>query len=348
MLAPTAFLELRYVDAHQSAQQPLAHSFWAYIARVDSCVTRPAPGTVGHAVGDRLQVQWWTDPSDRFFAVQVLDTEASCQWEMFFVPARDDQVIGGGRMVWGTQAAVAQISSIWNAVFGPVLLHAIDSASVPTFVELLAAGSLPRGVTAVRAEQARLQNLQSDVEYWSLLARNQAEVLRKRPTAGTTWIPLPDADSISEPPPVRKAWRLREIEQWAAENGDRIAILPRAISSTRRSPYENEQFLYDCLELLATEYTQVKLGLADRFAFKRRADEMGLEYGGSVEPSVRGMYGDQYVIRWRGRKRVLDQHLSKGSARDPRYCMRIYFTWDEVEGRVVVGSMPAHLDTSGS
>ena len=129
---------------------------------------------------------------------------------------------------------------------------------------------------------------------------------------------------------------------------DRITILPRAISATKRSPYENAAFLYDCLELLATEYTQVKTGAADRFAFKEKADAMGLDYGGSVDPTRAGERGDQYFIRWRGRRRFLDQHITKGSARDPRFCLRIYFTFDEDEQKVVVGSMPAHLDTSSS
>lgn len=348
MPTPPALFEFRYLDAQRAAQTPPADAFWRQLSVLDSCVSRPSPGTVGHVAGDRLHVQWWIASEDQFFAAQILDTEACCQWEIFHVPAREDDEIAGVRMVWGSQSAVEHVASIWDAAFRSVLLEPVDGGLLPGFVELLAAASSPGGLTAVRDQQARLAHLESDVEYWMQLARGQAQALRKRSQAQPTWKPdLTSAPSPDEPSELR-VWRLREIDLWAAENADRIVILPRALSATRRSHYENEQFLFDCLELLATEYTQVKLGLADRFAFKRRADEMGLEYGGSVEPSTRGMYGDQYLIRWRGQKRVLDQHLSKGSARDPRFCLRIYFTWDDVEGKVVVGSMPAHLDTTGS
>ena len=78
--------------------------------------------------------------------------------------------------------------------------------------------------------------------------------------------------------------------------------------------------------------------------------------GGRMLPLVEDFYTIQgegyhsgkpaYFIRLGGRRRFLDQHLGKGSARDPRYCMRIYFCWDEDTNRVVIGHMPSHLPTS--
>ena len=124
--------------------------------------------------------------------------------------------------------------------------------------------------------------------------------------------------------------------------------MPRAIAATKRSTFEQPALLFECLELLATEYTQVKTGKADRFAFKNKAESLGLDFGGSVEPSVAGEMGDLYFVRWHGRRQFLDQHLCKGNARDPRFCMRIYFFYDEDTQKVIVGHMPSHLPTSTS
>lgn len=344
---PFAHNALHYVDVTRPGYERLAANFWSCLAGLDPCLSQPSPDTVGHAAGDHLHLQWWTDPTGLYFAAQVVDTQSLSQWEMFHVPAHEDMAIAGVRISWTSDPSAPVPASIWQATFGALLLDAIQDVAAPTFVELLSAGCSPQGVTAVRDEQARITHLESDLEYWSQLARTQAKALRNRSQPLQAWPAVETEVEVAQPPPVRE-WRLREIETWAAENSHRITILPRALSATKRSPYENEQFIYDCLELLATEYTQVKTNNADRFAFKDKADSMGLDYGGSVEPANRGTAGAQYIVRWGGRKRYLDQHLSKGIARDPRYCMRIYFFWDQTDQKVVVGSMPAHLDTGST
>jgi hypothetical protein len=42
--------------------------------------------------------------------------------------------------------------------------------------------------------------------------------------------------------------------------------------------------------------------------------------------------------------RFLEYHLRKGVAKDERFCLAIYFLWDEQEKKVVVGWLPSHLD----
>jgi hypothetical protein len=39
----------------------------------------------------------------------------------------------------------------------------------------------------------------------------------------------------------------------------------------------------------------------------------------------------------------LDVHLKKGTSRESRHCLRIYFFWDEDSDQVVVGHLPDHL-----
>ena len=43
--------------------------------------------------------------------------------------------------------------------------------------------------------------------------------------------------------------------------------------------------------------------------------------------------------------RMLDLHLKKGSDREARNCLRIYFLWDAEERLIVVGCLTSHLGT---
>ena len=337
------FSALCEVNTKHPAAPDLAANLWAQLAPIDACLSAPAPDTSGSMRGDRLQVQWWNDPSGRYFAVQVLDTVQASQWEVFHVPAANDRDVAGCRVTWEMEPGSSALHTVWEKAFAPALGSSLHDARIPSFPELFAAGCSPNGVTAVLDNRTAIANLLGEVEYWTHLAKSLSKV--QRPRRSHFVAPAPTATPA---PAQARAWALSDIEAWAAENADRLIILPRAINATKRSPYENAPFLYECLELLATEYTQVKTGAADRFAFKTKADAMGLEYGGSVEPSRAGECGDQYFIRWGGRRRFLDQHLTKGNTRDPRYCMRIYFTFDEDTKMVVIGSMPGHLNTSTS
>ena len=52
--------------------------------------------------------------------------------------------------------------------------------------------------------------------------------------------------------------------------------------------------------------------------------------------------GDRKVAPYR----LLDLHLRKGNSTNPRYCLAIYFFWDETAKQVVVGWLPSHLGVS--
>jgi len=80
------------------------------------------------------------------------------------------------------------------------------------------------------------------------------------------------------------------------------------------------------------------------FVAQLAAEELQLE--GSVAPSVAGEQGDAYFVSWKGRRRFMDLHLRKGGGRDERYCLRVYFFWDEQLQKVVVGWLPSHLSNS--
>lgn len=337
---------MRTLDRGHAAYPGIKSRLCDELALLDGSLRAPAPLSVATLRGDRFLAQWWCDVSGQYFALQVVDTQTPSQWELFHVPV-EHGAVAGCRSLWESDPGKSALFQLWEGVFGPVLGEPLDGARVPSFVELLSAGTSSSGVTAVREDHALIAHLTSEVEYWTHLAKTLSKT--QRPGRNRYYSEPHKADlSNQEPQAPAQQWKLSDIDVWASENAERIIILPRAINTTKRSNYEDAAFFYECLELLANEYTAVKTGAADRFAFKQKADALGLDYGGSVEPSTAGEFGDQYFIRWGGRRRFLDQHISKGNARDPRFCMRIYFTFDSDLKRVVIGSMPAHLDTSTS
>jgi hypothetical protein len=179
--------------------------------------------------------------------------------------------------------------------------------------------------------------------HWRDVAERQAEVIRQLNVA----VRHVDATRTGEQPPeaeVLAPRKLSDLATWAAENADRVIVLKRALNSAKKSQYHDEDLVYKALDVLATTYRDVKLGLADREAFKEDCIELRLDFGGSVSEEV----SDSYYFLWRGRRVFLDQHVGRGNARDSRFCFRMYFTWDELEEKVIIGWLPTHLPTKSS
>lgn len=76
--------------------------------------------------------------------------------------------------------------------------------------------------------------------------------------------------------------------------------------------------------------------------------DSGLEERGAITEVAAGMEGDTYFVQYRGKRRMFDRHLAKGSNKDRRYCLRIYFFWDAEDQMVVIGDLPHHLDTAAT
>lgn len=77
---------VREVASHPGKHE-LAASMWDYLAGIDSCVIAPAADSTGSIRGDRLHIQWWIDPSGKYFAVkhstqwtQVIGRCSMCLW----------------------------------------------------------------------------------------------------------------------------------------------------------------------------------------------------------------------------------------------------------------------------
>lgn len=131
---------------------------------------------------------------------------------------------------------------------------------------------------------------------------------------------------------------------------DKLQLHARAIRSLKSACYEDTELVYKCLKLLATSYYDYRTGLITNDEFMKACKEVdsGLDERGAITDVAAGMEGDTYFVQYRGKKRKLDRHLTKGNSKDRRRCLRIYYFWDEQDQVIVIGDLPYHLDTSAT
>lgn len=144
---------------------------------------------------------------------------------------------------------------------------------------------------------------------------------------------------------------LDELEQWAANHlAGTVELHNRALRGAKDSEYEDVSVIYQALLLLRDYYVPMRRqgGPELKQAFDQRCQELGIEEQQSFSGNRAGEQGDTYFIRMGHRRVELDRHLKKGNSREPRYCFRLYFFWDDTTNQVVVGWLPSHLSTRAS
>jgi hypothetical protein len=151
---------------------------------------------------------------------------------------------------------------------------------------------------------------------------------------------------------------ISELSGWITANHPQTIILhPRAERGASKSQFEDVTLIYQAVDLLGAQYhamrmTNVEEADVRRSACTRRLHELGLELTQSISASRAAEEGDEYEVHYPAgqlvKKRLMDLHLKKGSDRDERYCLRIYFFWDDDAKKVVIGWLPSHLDTRAS
>lgn len=142
-----------------------------------------------------------------------------------------------------------------------------------------------------------------------------------------------------------------EINEWIDKYyPDRMELHSRAVRSLKDAVYEDAKLVYRCLKLLANQYYSYRTGQItyEEFMHECKAVDSGLDERAAITDVAAGMQGDEYYVQYRGKRRKLERHLTKGSNKDKRYCLRIYFFWDDENQVVVIGDMPHHLDTSAT
>lgn len=170
--------------------------------------------------------------------------------------------------------------------------------------------------------------------------------------------PQPVLDAIREfgvvEPEEPLPGSLEELETWARQKLDgKVLLHSRAVNAVKKSRYANQDLIYRSLLFLGNEYRDSRLeGSSGDHAGRCSAKlvELGLQLTDSITPARAGEEGDDYYVTYPapGETQFLKHHLKKGSSRDERRCLRVYFFWDEMRKVVVVGWLPGHLGTRSS
>ncbi|ODR33602.1 hypothetical protein [Eisenbergiella tayi] len=138
--------------------------------------------------------------------------------------------------------------------------------------------------------------------------------------------------------------------EWIENNyGSRIYLYSRAKKNIKEAEYEDIEKVYKALEILGEDYYNLKMGfLEDRNTYYSKLRDIGLKDEKAISNISAGMQGKEYYIEVRGKKHLLERHLTDGISREKRYCVRIYFYWDDDLEQVVIGDMPGHLNIRSS
>lgn len=197
------------------------------------------------------------------------------------------------------------------------------------------------------AQQQQLNELLNSLAHYSaVLSDVEAELRKQKAKVRALQSPRSQPDVLVTPDEQPVLEGLDTLPDWAANNSDRIVVLPRALNGAKKSRYIRPHLICEALMLLAGPYREHRCGRLSPERLEAVLAENSFKIEGSVGPSIAGELGDAYYVKFAGQRRFLDLHLLKGGGRDERYCMRIYFFWDADSSRVVCGHLPAHLPNS--
>jgi len=214
-------------------------------------------------------------------------------------------------------------------------LYEQEIASLKEKIEALERESEAFNDDAINAQRERDYYIQE-----TRLLRASNEQLRRALSAKTSQSP----DTAV---PILNSYN--DLSDWVEEHLiGRLELHPRARKGLKDARYEEVELVYKALLLLANEYRDMKLGLENsKQEWEAAVSRLGLDYRGAITRERAGEQGDTYFVRYplHGTdKRFLDFHLRKGTSRDERYCLAIYFFWDSESQQVVVGWLPSHLE----
>lgn len=137
------------------------------------------------------------------------------------------------------------------------------------------------------------------------------------------------------------------IPDWVRQHlAGRLILHPRAERAVGKAEYVEPEMVYRALLILANEYRDSRMGIGSDESFRTALAKYGMDFSGSIDKARAGQEGDAYFVNYppgSNNRRMLQFHIERGNSREPRYCMRIYFFWDEESNQVVVGWLPGHL-----
>jgi hypothetical protein len=142
----------------------------------------------------------------------------------------------------------------------------------------------------------------------------------------------------------------KDLESWAMKHESRMVVTAKAIAAADGSIYARPQKAFAALDILATDYWASRFGSGaerkeahERFQSRMAGERLEVSRTGTAVDSRQ--YEDAYRVWWGGSNYRLDLHVKSGVSFDPRWCLRIYFAVDEKLRKIIVGSLPGHLES---
>ncbi len=161
----------------------------------------------------------------------------------------------------------------------------------------------------------------------------RAHLIRQSGESPDKEIPIPDNYKV--------------MGEWVKEHlAGRLVLLPRAERAASKAEYTEVGMVYRALLILANEYRDSRMGTGTDKAFRDALAQHGMDFSGSIDRSRAGQEGEAYYVNYpigTTQRVFLQFHLERGNRHENRYCMRVYFFWDDDTNQVVVGWLPSHL-----
>ena len=186
-----------------------------------------------------------------------------------------------------------------------------------------------------------LENATAEAEYY----KQENAALRLRLDALRAHLIRQNGESPDAEIPIPNSYK--EMSEWVKEHlAGRLILHPRAERALSKAEYTEVGMVYRALLILANEYRDSRMGMGSDEAFRDVLAQYGMNFSGSIDKSRAGQEGEAYYVKYpigSSQRVFLQFHIVRGNSREDRYCMRIYFFWDDDTNQVVVGWLPSHL-----
>ena len=132
-----------------------------------------------------------------------------------------------------------------------------------------------------------------------------------------------------------------QLPQWCEKNFLGLLVLtPTAKRGIKKAEFDDVELVARSLVWLVQHARPIFLG--DGNISLR---DLPIESGVINTPCG----GDAFEFDWNGRRLNANWHIKNGgNTREPRRCLRIYYTLDDETQQIIVANMPAHIETSAT
>ena len=188
---------------------------------------------------------------------------------------------------------------------------------------------------------SELEKATEEAEYY----KQENIALRSRLDALRAHLIRQSGESPDKEIPIPNNYKV--MGEWVKEHlAGRLVLLPRAERAASKAEYTEVGMVYRALLILANEYRDSRMGTGTDKAFREALAQYGMDFSGSIDKSRAGQEGESYYVNYpigTSQRVFLQFHLERGNRHENRYCMRVYFFWDDDTNQVVVGWLPSHL-----